>query len=342
MYNKSKKARARSRYGIASERNQYSCSERPTNIDIPIKVDPDSINDIKGILKKYFNHTEPDSKSDYVAECGYVKSERPLAELELSVRVYTALQRYGVDTVETLMSMTEDELNRIRGIDYIGIKEIKRKLNMFGFSLASEQESKEPEQITMGMATPDWIGKNHQPNKIEDLDLPRAIIRKLRHAGLTRIDDLCSKTCSELLSLPYLQEKDIDLIISELGDWGLSLRESARDVEAEKTHPGREKCDQLRKIRKLIAEANDIAFEPAECHHTGPCKGTCPVCDAEIKYLDEQIQKKRARGEQVYLTGLSGDESLSPSRESIGDEVITNMAGFAKIPDGIDEEMPFK
>ena len=75
----------------------------------------------------------------------------------------------------------------------------------------------------------------------------------------------------------------------------------------ENRYPGKDKCDKLREIRKLIADVNEIDFQPAECHHIGPCLGTCPLCDAEIKYLDGELQKKKSRGEKVFLTGLAID-----------------------------------
>ncbi len=86
--------------------------------------------------------------------------------------------------------------------------------------------------------------------------------------------------------------------------------EENEDDYTETDHPGRDKCDQLRAIRKKIAEANDIPFAPTECHHKGPCAGTCPVCDREIEYLDEQLQKKKDRGEKVNLIDLAEGEFL--------------------------------
>lgn len=104
---------------------------------------------------------------------------------------------------------------------------------------------------------------------------------------------------------------DYDLKFEEvhekLKELGLELS-PGEDKYTEKNHPGRDKCDKLCEIRKKIADANGIDFEPAECHHTGPCLGTCPVCDEEIKYLDEQLKKKKARGEDVILNGLAINE----------------------------------
>ena len=75
-------------------------------------------------------------------------------------------------------------------------------------------------------------------------------------------------------------------------------------VPKEDSFPGKEKCRKLREIRRLIAEVNDIPFEPAVCHHQGPCAGTCPVCDAEIIYLDSKLEERQRNGEKVILSGL--------------------------------------
>lgn len=68
---------------------------------------------------------------------------------------------------------------------------------------------------------------------------------------------------------------------------------------------GKEKCKLLKQIRKEIAESNGIVYLTAECTFEGECRGTCPKCDAEIRYLDDQLQQKAARGEKVSLAGLS-------------------------------------
>lgn len=68
---------------------------------------------------------------------------------------------------------------------------------------------------------------------------------------------------------------------------------------------GKEKCKLLKQIRKEIAESNGIVYLTSECTFEGECRGTCPKCDAEIRYLDDELQKKAARGEKVTLSGLS-------------------------------------
>ena len=55
---------------------------------------------------------------------------------------------------------------------------------------------------------------------------------------------------------------------------------------------GKEICEKLKSIRKSIAERYGIAYEPAECNHQGDCAGTCPQCDAELKDLQLQLEKR--------------------------------------------------
>jgi TonB family protein len=68
---------------------------------------------------------------------------------------------------------------------------------------------------------------------------------------------------------------------------------------------GRHICNTLKAIRKQIAETNDIHYEPRECHHEGDCAGTCPACEAEVRYLEGELSKRRRLGRAVSLVGIS-------------------------------------
>ena len=68
---------------------------------------------------------------------------------------------------------------------------------------------------------------------------------------------------------------------------------------------GKEKCKMLKEIRAEIAKNNEIEFVTKECTHQGKCKGTCPACEAEVAYLEEQLEKRRALGKAVCVAGLS-------------------------------------
>lgn len=68
---------------------------------------------------------------------------------------------------------------------------------------------------------------------------------------------------------------------------------------------GKEKCKALKELRQKIAEENDIAYAVSECTHQGDCKGTCPKCDAELRYLERELENKTRLGKTVVLAGLS-------------------------------------
>ena len=68
---------------------------------------------------------------------------------------------------------------------------------------------------------------------------------------------------------------------------------------------GKSTCKTLKAIRRQIAEANDIKYEPRECHYEGPCLGTCPACEAEVRYLEQQLGLRRQLGRAVSVIGVS-------------------------------------
>ena len=55
---------------------------------------------------------------------------------------------------------------------------------------------------------------------------------------------------------------------------------------------GKRKCELLKSIRREIAEKYDLQYSPVECTHEGDCLGTCPMCDAELKDLQRQLDEK--------------------------------------------------
>lgn len=68
---------------------------------------------------------------------------------------------------------------------------------------------------------------------------------------------------------------------------------------------GKEKCRMLRDIRRQIAERNDIELITKECTYQGKCRGTCPRCEQEVHYLEEQLAKRRSAGLRIALAGVS-------------------------------------
>ena len=68
---------------------------------------------------------------------------------------------------------------------------------------------------------------------------------------------------------------------------------------------GKSKCKVLKDIRKKIAEANDIAYITSECKYQGECSGTCPKCEAEVRYLEEELTKRKNLGKIVAVAGIA-------------------------------------
>jgi hypothetical protein len=64
---------------------------------------------------------------------------------------------------------------------------------------------------------------------------------------------------------------------------------------------GKELCKYLRSIRKELASANGIELKTVECDYKGPCAGTCPTCDAEIRFLNDKLSEIKEE-ERVYPT----------------------------------------
>lgn len=73
---------------------------------------------------------------------------------------------------------------------------------------------------------------------------------------------------------------------------------------------GKRICQALKELRKRIADANEIPFQMDDCSHRGDCLGTCPKCEAELRYLMKAIDKRGLEGKPVVIDGLMNDEEL--------------------------------
>ena len=68
---------------------------------------------------------------------------------------------------------------------------------------------------------------------------------------------------------------------------------------------GKSICKQLKAVRQRIAEENDIPLEQRECTYEGPCRGTCPRCEAEVQYLERALASRLKLGKAATVAGLS-------------------------------------
>ena len=95
---------------------------------------------------------------------------------------------------------------------------------------------------------------------------------------------------------------------------------------------GKQKCKILKEIRQRIADENDIPYVTKECTHQGNCAGTCPRCESELRYLEQQLALRASLGKRVAVAalcagmalgsaGCTGTRKAAPAAEDLGGAV---------------------
>lgn len=106
---------------------------------------------------------------------------------------------------------------------------------------------------------------------------------------------------------------------------------------------GKNTCKILKDIRRQIAESNDIEFVTSECRYQGDCSGTCPKCEAELRYLEVELNRRQQLGNVITLAGLSIGLSTSlvgcHSNETEGELPISTQAPSSKTTQQVVEEV---
>ena len=103
---------------------------------------------------------------------------------------------------------------------------------------------------------------------------------------------------------------------------------------------GKQTCKILKEIRRQIAEANGIEFVTSECRYKGDCLGTCPKCEAEVRYLEQQLRARSLAGKAIAIAGISAGMILMSgcSGTSSSNQSNDDMLGeFIESPKMIEE-----
>lgn len=114
--------------------------------------------------------------------------------------------------------------------------------------------------------------------------------------------------------------------------------------EREHMDKHREKCKNLKDIRKKMADRLGIDLHQRECTYQGKCSGTCPKCRQEEEILNKALLGKTAAAVAitagVMLTGCgpieeTGTPSAPPVASHHGENVtwekaMDSVAGFFK------------
>ena len=101
---------------------------------------------------------------------------------------------------------------------------------------------------------------------------------------------------------------------------------------------GKDKCEELKRIRKEIAEQNQIEFTPSDCNHEGSCHGVCPACEKEADFILEELKKRAEAGLPIKLDvdlekRLSQIEDNEEDLGSSDDTVMVNTDGIIPEPE---------
>ncbi len=103
---------------------------------------------------------------------------------------------------------------------------------------------------------------------------------------------------------------------------------------------GKSKCKILKDIRKKIAEENDIDYVTSECKYQGECSGTCPKCEAELHYLEEELAKRKNLGKTVAVAGIAAALVVGSAGCTL--TIPNQTAGAPPVPDTTYETQPFE
>lgn len=96
---------------------------------------------------------------------------------------------------------------------------------------------------------------------------------------------------------------------------------------------GKYVCETLKAVRKQVADANDIKYEPRECTHEGDCQGTCPACEAEVKYIERELDTRRKLGKAVAVVGVSAGLAGLSSCGLVKTVIDPPLAGIPVMPE---------
>lgn len=84
---------------------------------------------------------------------------------------------------------------------------------------------------------------------------------------------------------------------------------------------GKRTCEILKEVRRTVARENSIPLTEHECTFEGECRGTCPYCEAEVRHLERELQRRMSLGKAVTVAGIavssfvmSGCQSPASSR----------------------------
>lgn len=79
---------------------------------------------------------------------------------------------------------------------------------------------------------------------------------------------------------------------------------------------GKDICKELKAVRRSIADENGIPLEIPKCTYKGPCAGTCPRCEWELRQLENALADRIRLGKVATVAGIALGLSLGANAQS--------------------------
>lgn len=99
-------------------------------------------------------------------------------------------------------------------------------------------------------------------------------------------------------------------------------------------------CKDLKAVRKRIAEENNIPLEIKECTYEGPCRGTCPRCEAEVRYLENSLAHRLKMGKVATIAGLTLGLASCGGGQAERTDTLLRLTSSSTSPGLGEEQMP--
>lgn len=104
---------------------------------------------------------------------------------------------------------------------------------------------------------------------------------------------------------------------------------------------GKAICSYLKSVRREIAEANGIDLKIPECTHNGPCSGTCPQCESEVRLLERKLAERQSLRQKIAVVGVAAGISFAGTPALMAQSDVPDTLQDIEMTDSLaNEELP--
>lgn len=147
----------------------------------------------------------------------------PMSDFELSARSRNCLERAGINRLEDLTRMSEEQLLAGKNFGETSLKEIKVILEMHGLKLGQNLHKKQTEPLYRPEELTPEERVVHELT-VADLELSVRARKCLARLGLNTVGELVSRSADELLSVRNFGVTSLNEIREKLREKGARLR----------------------------------------------------------------------------------------------------------------------